>query len=209
MRSEGRPWSRRSTTPAARPRSPPPTCSTERRDERWSRRRSPTLGGPIDLLVNNAGLLIAPSPTADVPAELIDGAFAISVRSAFLLTGLVAPAMAARRGGAIVRPRLDRRLQGIANSALCSAIKATIHSLTKSWAAEYGPSGVRVDAVARADADLESDRDGGELAPMIAAFPSRRRTRSTRSPTRSSSSPATARRTSRRDPPGRRRDSAV
>jgi NAD(P)-dependent dehydrogenase (short-subunit alcohol dehydrogenase family) len=133
------------------------------------------LGGPIDLLVNNAALLIAPSPTAEVPAELIDRAFAISVRSAFLLTGLVAPAMAARGGGAIVNLGSINGFKGTAYSALYSATKATMHSLTKSWAAEYGPSGVRVNAVAPGPTLTSKVLAMEEyLAPMIAAFPSRR-----------------------------------
>jgi NAD(P)-dependent dehydrogenase (short-subunit alcohol dehydrogenase family) len=133
------------------------------------------LGGPIDLLVNNAALLIAPSPTAEVPADLIDRAFAISVRSAFLLTGLVAPAMAARGGGAIVNLGSINGFKGMANSALYSATKATMHSLTKSWAAEYGPSGVRVNAVAPGPTLTSKVLAIEEmLAPMIAAFPSRR-----------------------------------
>jgi NAD(P)-dependent dehydrogenase (short-subunit alcohol dehydrogenase family) len=133
------------------------------------------LGGPIDILVNNAALLIVPEPTADVSAELIDRAFAITVRSAFLLTGLVAPTMVARGGGSIVNLGSISGFGGMANSALYNATKATVHSLTKSWAAEYGPGGVRVNAVAPGPtltAKIEAMEE--LLAPMIAAFPSRR-----------------------------------
>jgi NAD(P)-dependent dehydrogenase (short-subunit alcohol dehydrogenase family) len=133
------------------------------------------LGGPIDLLVNNAALLIAPSPTAEVPAGLIDRAFAISVRSAFLLTGLVAPAMVEASGGAIVNLGSINGFGGTAGSALYSATKATMHSLTKSWAAEYGPSGVRVNAVAPGPTLTAKVIAMEEyLAPLIASFPSRR-----------------------------------
>jgi NAD(P)-dependent dehydrogenase (short-subunit alcohol dehydrogenase family) len=133
------------------------------------------LGGPIDLLVNNAALLIAPAPTAEVPAELIDRAFAISVRAAFLLTGVVAPSMVERGEGAIVNLGSINGFKGSANSALYSATKATMHSLTKSWAAEYGPSGVRVNAVAPGPTLTTKVAAMEEmLAPMIARFPSRR-----------------------------------
>jgi NAD(P)-dependent dehydrogenase (short-subunit alcohol dehydrogenase family) len=133
------------------------------------------LGGPVDILINNAALVIAPAPTAEVSAELIDRAFAISVRSAFLLTGLIAPTMVARGGGAIVNLGSISGFGGMANSALYNATKATMHSLTKSWAAEYGPGGVRVNAVAPGPtltAKVEAIEE--MLAPMIAAFPSRR-----------------------------------
>ena len=53
-------------------------------------------GGRIDVLVNNAALLLAPTPTAEVTQETIDEALAVSVRSVFLLTGRLAPAMAGR-----------------------------------------------------------------------------------------------------------------
>jgi NAD(P)-dependent dehydrogenase (short-subunit alcohol dehydrogenase family) len=104
--------------------------------------------GPVDILVNNAAMLIAPQPTADVPEDVIDRALATNVKAVILLTGLVAPAMADRGSGAIVNVGSINGLVGMAHSALYSATKAAIHSLTKSWAAEYGPSGVRVNTVA-------------------------------------------------------------
>jgi NAD(P)-dependent dehydrogenase (short-subunit alcohol dehydrogenase family) len=133
------------------------------------------LDGPLDILVNNAALLIAPAPTAEVPAELIDRAFAISVRAAFLLTGAVAPTMVERGEGSIVNLGSISGFGGSANSALYSATKATMHSLTKSWADEYGPSGVRVNAVAPGPTLTTKVAAMEEmLAPMIARFPSRR-----------------------------------
>ena len=98
-------------------------------------------GAPLDILVNNAAMLIGPGPTAEISEELIDGALAVNVKSVILLTGLIAPGMAARGSGAIVNVGSINGLIGMAGSALYSATKTAIHSLTKSWAAEYGPSG--------------------------------------------------------------------
>ncbi|MDX6230459.1 MAG: hypothetical protein QOI76_3849 [Frankiales bacterium] len=135
-------------------------------------------GGHLDVLVNNAALLITPAPTADVEEELIDRAFAINVRAAFLLTGLVAPTMVARGSGSIVNLGSINGLFGMAESALYSATKATIHSLTKSWAAEFGPYGVRVNTVAPGptltDKIAASQMVLERLAPMLAGMPSRR-----------------------------------
>jgi NAD(P)-dependent dehydrogenase (short-subunit alcohol dehydrogenase family) len=132
-------------------------------------------GGRIDILVNNAAMLITPSPTADVSEELLDAAFATNVKAVFLLTGILAPEMAARGGGAIVNVGSINGLFGMAASALYSATKATIHSLTKSWAAEYGPLGVRVNTVAPGPTLTEKVSAMQDyLAPMIATFPSRR-----------------------------------
>jgi NAD(P)-dependent dehydrogenase (short-subunit alcohol dehydrogenase family) len=132
-------------------------------------------GGPLDILVNNAAMLVAPSPTAEVGEELIDGALAVNVKAVILLTGLTAPGMAARGEGAIVNVGSINGLVGMAESALYSATKAAIHSLTKSWAAEYGPQGVRVNTIA--PGPTTTDRTAAfadRVAPIIARTPSRR-----------------------------------
>jgi NAD(P)-dependent dehydrogenase (short-subunit alcohol dehydrogenase family) len=119
--------------------------------------------GPVDILVNNAAMLITPQATADVPEYVIDRALAINIRAVFLLTGLLTPAMVDRGSGAIVNVGSINGLVGMAHSALYSATKAAIHSLTKSWAAEYGPAGVRVNTVA----------PGPTVTPVLAAHADR------------------------------------
>jgi NAD(P)-dependent dehydrogenase (short-subunit alcohol dehydrogenase family) len=119
--------------------------------------------GPVDILVNNAAMLIAPQPTADVPEDVIDQALATNIKAVFLLTGLVAPLMVDRGAGAIVNVGSINGLVGMAHSALYSATKAAIHSLTKSWAAEYGPSGIRVNTVA----------PGPTITPIMAVYADR------------------------------------
>ncbi|MGB3333762.1 MAG: SDR family oxidoreductase [Mycobacterium sp.] len=132
-------------------------------------------GGSIDILVNNAAMLLMPSPTAEVPEQQIRDAFAINVFAPFLLTGALAPAMAQRGSGVIVNLGSISGLIGSANSALYSATKATIHSLTKSWADEYGPSGVRVNTVAPGPIRTERNAEfEPHVAPVLARIPSRR-----------------------------------
>ncbi|MFI6031431.1 SDR family NAD(P)-dependent oxidoreductase [Amycolatopsis magusensis] len=130
---------------------------------------------PIDILVNNAAMLLAPQPTAEVAEETIDRALAVNIKAAFLLTGLIAPGMAARGHGAIVNLGSINGLNGSAGSALYSTTKAAMHSLTKSWADEYGPSGVRVNTVAPGPTTTEKTAKWDEhIAPLIARAPSRR-----------------------------------
>jgi NAD(P)-dependent dehydrogenase (short-subunit alcohol dehydrogenase family) len=132
-------------------------------------------GGPPDILVNNAAMVIAPAPTGEVGEELIDAALAVNVKAVILLTGLIAPGMAARGHGAIVNLGSINGLFGMAGSALYSATKAAIHSLTKSWADEYGPSGVRVNTVAPGPTVTEKTAAFADrIAPIIARVPSRR-----------------------------------
>jgi NAD(P)-dependent dehydrogenase (short-subunit alcohol dehydrogenase family) len=135
--------------------------------------------GPVDILVNNAAMLIAPQPTADVGEDVIDQALSTNIKAVFQLTGLVAPAMADRGAGAIVNVGSINGLVGMAHSALYSATKAAIHSLTKSWAAEYGPSGVRVNTVA----------PGPTITPIMAAYADRIERIIARAPSRRPSTP--------------------
>ena len=107
--------------------------------------------------------------TADVSEHLIDEALAVNIKAVFLLTGLLAPAMVERGRGAIVNVGSINGLIGMGGSALYSTTKAAIHSLTKSWAAEFGPSGVRVNTVAPGPtltARNESIKE--HLAPLLA-----------------------------------------
>jgi NAD(P)-dependent dehydrogenase (short-subunit alcohol dehydrogenase family) len=133
------------------------------------------VGGRLDILVNNAALLIHPGPTAEVAEETLDTAYAVSVKSAFQLTAALVPAMAERGSGAVVNMGSINGFVGMAGSALYSMTKAAVHSLTKSWAAEYGPSGVRVNAVAPGPTATERNAAiADKLVPLIAATPARR-----------------------------------
>jgi NAD(P)-dependent dehydrogenase (short-subunit alcohol dehydrogenase family) len=104
-------------------------------------------GGHVDILVNNAGLYPIGGLTAETLAEDIDAAFAVNVRAPFLLVAELAPAMAARGQGAIVNVLTTVAQLGVAGLGLYGASKAALGLLTRSWAAEFGPQGVRVNAV--------------------------------------------------------------
>jgi NAD(P)-dependent dehydrogenase (short-subunit alcohol dehydrogenase family) len=132
-------------------------------------------GGGIDVLVNNAAMLINPTPTADVDESLMMQAFAVNVVAPFLLTGMLAPAMAERGWGAVVNIGSINGVVGMSRSALYSATKAALHSLTKSWAAEFASAGVRINTVAPGPTatDFNLDREA-LLAPIVARIPSGR-----------------------------------
>jgi len=103
--------------------------------------------GHVDILVNNASLFPIGGLTPATPVEDIDAAFAVNVRTPFLLVAALAPAMAARGHGAIVNVLSTAGALGVAGLGLYGATKAALALLTRSWAAEFGPSGVRVNAV--------------------------------------------------------------
>ncbi|GFG98701.1 SDR family NAD(P)-dependent oxidoreductase [Mycobacterium timonense] len=132
-------------------------------------------GGRLDILVNNAATLLMPTPTADISERELREAFAVNVFAPFLLTGVLAPQMARHGGGVIVNIGSITGLRGAAGSAVYNANKAAIHSLTTSWADEYGPAGVRVNAVAPGPIATERQEEfAAHLEPVLSRLPSRR-----------------------------------
>ncbi|WP_066898882.1 SDR family NAD(P)-dependent oxidoreductase [Mycolicibacterium houstonense] len=132
-------------------------------------------GGQIDILVNNAAVWRMPQPTEEISEEALLESYQANVVAPFLLTGALAPAMVERGSGAVINVGSINGLIGGDRSALYSSTKAALHSLTKSWAVEYGPRGVRVNAVAPGPIATERVADiADEVAPMLARLPSRR-----------------------------------
>jgi NAD(P)-dependent dehydrogenase (short-subunit alcohol dehydrogenase family) len=103
--------------------------------------------GPVDVLVNNAGFSWF-GPTADLDEATFDRLFAANVRAPYFLVSALAPGMAARGGGSIVSIASMAGQIGLAGGAAYGATKAALASMTRSWAAEFSPSGVRVNAIA-------------------------------------------------------------
>jgi NAD(P)-dependent dehydrogenase (short-subunit alcohol dehydrogenase family) len=103
--------------------------------------------GPVDVLVNNAGFSWF-GPTADLDLATFDRLFAANVRSAYFLVAALGPKMAAQGNGSIISLGSMASQIGLAGGAAYSATKATLAAMTRSWAAEFSPSGVRVNAIA-------------------------------------------------------------
>jgi NAD(P)-dependent dehydrogenase (short-subunit alcohol dehydrogenase family) len=93
------------------------------------------LGGRVDILVNNVGLYPA-TATADLPDRDLDAMLAVNIRAPHVLAGV------------IVNIGSWMAQVGSPYAAMYTATKAADEQLTRSWAAEYGPRGVRVNAVA-------------------------------------------------------------
>ena len=102
--------------------------------------------GPVDVLVNNAGFSWF-GPTADLDMATFDRLFAANVRAAYFLVAALAPKMAARGSGSIINIASMAGQIGLAGGAAYGATKATLASMTRSWAAEFSPAGVRVNTV--------------------------------------------------------------
>jgi NAD(P)-dependent dehydrogenase (short-subunit alcohol dehydrogenase family) len=105
--------------------------------------------GPADILVNNSATNIGQGPALAVTDEMLDKMVEINVKSALRLVRLVAPRMIERgRGGSIINIVSIAGLRPQRGGLLYSFTKAGLIMMTKSWAQELSPHGVRVNAIA-------------------------------------------------------------
>ncbi len=136
--------------------------------------RARELAGPIDVLVNNAGIFPA-GPTESFAEADFDAVFTTNVKVPFFLVAALAPEMAARGHGAIVNVSTIVAVRGMAGMAVYGASKSAIELMTKAWAAEFGPSGVRVNAVSPGPTRTEGTAAFGDgLDELAAAGPAGR-----------------------------------
>lgn len=103
--------------------------------------------GRIDILVNNAGAAVFGS-TADGTEDQFDTIYALNTKVPYFLVASIAPLMVQRGGGSIINVSTMAASFGSAGSGIYGSSKAALNHLTKAWAAEFGGSGVRVNAVA-------------------------------------------------------------
>jgi NAD(P)-dependent dehydrogenase (short-subunit alcohol dehydrogenase family) len=133
------------------------------------------LGGTPDVLVNNAGLY-PPAPTATVDEATAAAMLAVNVTAPLFLAQRILAAMAARGTGAVINIGSWITPLGLPYGALYGATKATIEALGRGWAAEFGPSGVRVNNLAPGVTDIGGPADEGRALrdAMAAGFPAGR-----------------------------------
>jgi NAD(P)-dependent dehydrogenase (short-subunit alcohol dehydrogenase family) len=104
--------------------------------------------GRIDILVNNAATNIAQEPVLDVDEAKFDKMVEVNLKSAFRLIQAIAPGMCERGSGSIINIASISGLRPQYHGMLYSMTKAALIMMTKSYAQELGPRGVRVNAIA-------------------------------------------------------------
>jgi NAD(P)-dependent dehydrogenase (short-subunit alcohol dehydrogenase family) len=130
--------------------------------------------GDVEVLVNNAGAFPG-GPTEETDEATFDLVFDVNVKAPFFLTAAIAPRMAANGGGAIISISTMAATVGINGLAAYGASKAAIESLTKAWTDEYGPRGVRINAVAPGPTRTPASAAMGDMFDALAAtLPARR-----------------------------------
>lgn len=124
--------------------------------------------GHIHILINNAGIYPF-GPTHEMTEEQFDQVFSINVKVPYFLVAELAPRMAQRGKGAIVNITTMVADYGAPGMSLYGSSKAAMNLLTKTWAAEYGSSGVRVNAVSPGPTRTEGTGAMGEGLEQLAA----------------------------------------
>jgi 3-oxoacyl-[acyl-carrier protein] reductase len=114
--------------------------------------------GPVDLLINNAGIAIG-----DAGEETFDRTLAANLKSAYLMTEAILPGMRAREWGRIVNISSVAARGAGAVGVAYNASKAGLEGLTRGYAARVAKEGVTVNAVAPGPIDTEM------AAPLKAA----------------------------------------
>ena len=102
--------------------------------------------GGVDVLVNNAGIPMRRAPEALTEAEL-DVVYAVNVRSLLMLSIGLAPAMIERGGGSIINVSSIASLRGPLGRVAYAATKGAVDALSRALAADWGPKGIRVNAI--------------------------------------------------------------
>ncbi len=130
-------------------------------------------GGAVDALANNAGIMDAFLPTAELTDEMWDRVMGVNVTGPMRLSRAVLPGMIERGSGAIVNTASEAGIRAGASGTAYTASKHAVIGLTKSTAFFYGPKGVRTNAVApgavatNIEAPFHSEWAAQRLGPIM------------------------------------------
>lgn len=131
--------------------------------------------GPVDLLVNNAGISV-PQPFLETTADAFDRTMAVNVRAALIVSQVVVRDWIARRHpGAIVNLSSQASRAALADHASYCASKGALDALTRVMALELGPHGIRVNTlnptVTLTPMGEMAWSDPAKSTPMLAKIP--------------------------------------
>jgi 3-oxoacyl-[acyl-carrier protein] reductase len=103
--------------------------------------------GPIDVLVNNAGIA-GDGTLGEASIDLFDEVFSVNVAGTFFATRAVIGGMKQRRSGKIILTSSTWGMVGRAASSVYAGSKAALLGLTKAWAKEFAPWNIHVNCIA-------------------------------------------------------------
>lgn len=125
--------------------------------------------GHVDVLVHNAVFPMS-SPTMAQELADFDRAFTLNVRTPYALTKKLVPSMVAKGSGSIINVGSLACHKAIPILSVYAGNKSALEAFTRSWAAEFGRSGVRVNTVSPGITDTEAAVDdlGVEMVTAMA-----------------------------------------
>ncbi len=134
--------------------------------------------GNIDIVVNNGATNIQQGPSLDVTDSALMKMVEVNVLSAVRILRLTVPKMIERGGGSVINISSIAGLRPQQEGLLYSFTKAGLIMMTRTWADEWGPYGVRVNAIApglvRTDFSSYFWKDLHQEAPYPTGQPIRR-----------------------------------
>ena len=122
--------------------------------------------GPVDILINNAGVLWQ-KPLEEITEEDFDTMIAINLKSAFLVTQRVVPAMRQRKWGRIVNLSSVAAQTGGVTGPHYAASKAGMHGLTHSYSRHLFKEGITVNTVAPALIETDMVTQNLQVTPEV------------------------------------------
>jgi len=132
-------------------------------------------GRPLDVLVNNAGVL-SEAPLEDLTDEDLEESLDINLRGTLVCTRATVPHMVARGAGRVISAASMSTRIGAVGLTAYSASKGAIVGMTRTWARELGPKGITANAVAPGliDSETTSTVPAEELEATLSRLPARR-----------------------------------
>ncbi|XXT25185.1 SDR family oxidoreductase [Sorangium sp. So ce429] len=122
--------------------------------------------GGLDLLVNNAGVLV-PGTVATYSAEDVDRMLGVNLRGTFAFTQAAIEPLTGRKGAAILMVSSIARRANIPGTSMYGATKVGLIYLTRSWAIELAPAGIRVNCISPGLTDTPALRSAAEHVPAL------------------------------------------
>jgi NAD(P)-dependent dehydrogenase (short-subunit alcohol dehydrogenase family) len=127
--------------------------------------------GPVDVLVNNAGLIAMARHVLEADEAWWDRVLGVNLRAAFLCSLRAAHVMAQRRSGVIINMSSGGATRAHRGNVAYDASKGGIEAMTRAMALDLAPYGVRVNAVVPGlirtyDIDDQTAARRGEVVPL-------------------------------------------
>jgi NAD(P)-dependent dehydrogenase (short-subunit alcohol dehydrogenase family) len=132
-------------------------------------RRLAAEAGPVDILINNAGVYKF-GATADTDDAFFDEHVNINLRAPYILVQQLVPGMAERGKGVVVNVSTLAATIPARTAGIYGVSKAGVELLTRIWADEFGRSGVRVNAVQAGPTETPGTDATPGLADGFAAY---------------------------------------